>query len=137
MKTVFGKAATLVFALLFLGGCVSAGNPELKGHTEESIDAIITQGVTTYDNLVLQFGVPHSHFLNENGSTNAVWRLDRRTPNAESVGAAVLTLGISTIFSAKDNLKVYELSVLFDENEVVQRHKWNIMEGEVASGVLH
>ena len=131
------KAVPLLLALLFLTGCLSSGNPELRGHTEESINAIVHSGVTTYDDLVRRFGAPHAHLLNENGSTNASWRFTRQTPNAGSLAAAVLTLGISAWFSAKDDLEVHELSVLFDENEVVLRHKWNVMEGEVGMGILH
>lgn len=127
------KFRFLMYTFLFvLVGCATAGNESLKDITEEQVGVMITEGVTTRDEIQSMFGSPMESTYTDGGAL--IWTYmydDTSALTPETIGSVILTAGLA---GTKARGVRSQLVILFNEDDVVQR--FNMSNSDIESGTL-
>lgn len=121
MKTVFTTLALVLIA--FMAGCATAGNDSLRKESEESVSLKIVEGQTTQAEIKEMFGSPFETTFTDGGLQ--VWKYELVKAKAD----AASYVPIVSLFAASSSGTKKELTILFDENEVVK--KYNMSESAI------
>ena len=126
--------AVLLLSLLVISGCANTGNKSMKGATPASVEAQITIGQTTKEQVQAMFGSPFETKYTDGGMLIWTYRYDDTSAlTAETVGSVVLTAGL---LGTKARGTRNELVILFDENDVVKRFNMSNSPIETGTGVF-
>jgi len=127
------KKATLVILGMFLvAGCADVGNKSIKNVSSDQVQAQITEGVTTKEEINDLFGGPFETTFTDNGDMIYRYQYDDTTVlTKETVGSVILTLGLA---GTKTKGQRNELTILFDENDIVK--KFNMSNSDIETGTL-
>jgi outer membrane protein assembly factor BamE (lipoprotein component of BamABCDE complex) len=125
------KSLVSVVVIALLAGCATSGNEKLKDHTQTSISQQITEGKTTKNEVVAALGQPSSVSFTDSG--NEIWnyRHARATPQARNF------IPFARLISSAADVKMKELVVMFDKNDVVSNYAMRETEEVVKSGLAH
>jgi outer membrane protein assembly factor BamE (lipoprotein component of BamABCDE complex) len=116
--------------LLLLHACTTSGNPSIKDETEASINDKIRQGVTSKDEVTAMLGDPlEADFIND-GQEVWTYELSRITPLARNYIPYV------NVLSSGSDAVEQKLTILFDENDIVEDFNWLESVTERRTGVL-
>ncbi|MGQ0336214.1 hypothetical protein [Halomonas elongata] len=110
------KNALLALSLLLLAGCASSGNQTLKDQSEASVSQVITEGVTTQSEVKQTFGSPMETSFTDNGLE--IWEYSLSEVSADAINF----VPIVNLFGSSASGKKKDLTILFDETDVVQRY---------------
>lgn len=120
-----------VAMVLSLTGCINSGNQSVAKLNDDScVQKLITNGKTTKEQVLASFGKPQEMDYSENGSVKFTYRHIRSTYKASSF------VPIVGIFKSGTNDTHRQLVVVFDKNDVVEKHLFNISKSETVSGLL-
>ena len=123
------KAIIILTLSIFVFSCADTGNKSIKDVSTSQVKAVITIGETTKEEVNQLFGGPYETTFTDSGETVYRYQYDDTsyfTP--ETVGSVILTLGLAGV---KAKGKRNELTVLFDENDVVK--KFNMSNSDIES----
>ena len=126
------KLLSILAIFTFLVGCADVGNKSIKDVDSKQVEATLTQGVTTKAEVEAIFGDPYETSFTDGGQVIYKYQYDDAsyfTP--ETVGSVVLTLGLAGV---KSKGKRNELTILFDENDIVK--KFNMSNSDIESGSI-
>ena len=126
------KLLSILAIFTFLVGCADVGNKSIKDVDSKQVEATLTQGVTTKAEVEAIFGDPYETSFTNGGQVIYKYQYDDAsyfTP--ETVGSVVLTLGLAGV---KSKGKRNELTILFDENDIVK--KFNMSNSDIESGSI-
>ena len=126
------KILSILVIFTFLVGCADVGNKSIKDVDSKQVEATLTQGVTTKAEVEAIFGDPYETSFTDGGQVIYKYQYDDAsyfTP--ETVGSVVLTLGLAGV---KSKGKRNELTILFDENDIVK--KFNMSNSDIESGSI-
>jgi|TARA_B100000575_G_scaffold247700_1_gene213273 hypothetical protein len=126
------KILSTLVIFTFLVGCADVGNKSIKDVDSKQVEATLTQGVTTKAEVEAIFGDPYETSFTDGGQVIYKYQYDDAsyfTP--ETVGSVVLTLGLAGV---KSKGKRNELTILFDENDIVK--KFNMSNSDIESGSI-
>ena len=126
------KAIIILMLSILVSSCADTGNKSIKDVSTSQVKAVITIGETTKEEVNQLFGGPYETTFTDSGETVYRYQYDDTsyfTP--ETVGSVILTLGLAGV-KAKGQRN--ELTVLFDENDVVK--KFNMSNSDIESGSL-
>ncbi|MBW5800220.1 hypothetical protein [Halomonas elongata] len=115
-ETPMFKNALLALSLLLLAGCASSGNQTLKDQSEASVSQVITEGVTTQSEVKQTFGSPMETSFTDNGLE--IWEYSLSEVSADAINF----VPIVNLFGSSASGKKKDLTILFDETDVVQRY---------------
>ena len=122
--------AILSFALVT--GCADVGNKSIKNVNTEQAQAVIIEGVTTKQQVNDLFGGPYETTFTDNGEMIYRYQYDDTTAfTPETVGSILLTFGLA---GTKTKGNRNELTILFDENDIVK--KFNMSNSDIEAGTL-
>ena len=100
-------------------GCASIGNEMLAEKSEQDIDAMIEQGVTTKAEIQELFGSPMEVNFTESGALTWSYWYAESTVTGASLLVSMATRGIS---GTKSKGEQTQLAILFDDKDIVQRY---------------
>ena len=127
------KNLLVIFLMpIFFISCADVGNKSIKDVDSKQVEATLTEGVTTKAEVESIFGDPYETSFTDGGQVIYKYQYDDAsflTP--ETVGSVVLTLGLAGV---KSKGKRNELTILFDENDVVK--KFNMSNSDIESGSI-
>ena len=126
------KAIIILTLSIFVFSCADTGNKSIKDVSTSQVKAVITIGETTKEEVNQLFGGPFETTFTDSGETVYRYQYDDTsffTP--ETVGSVILTLGLAGV---KSKGKRNELTILFDENDIVK--KFNMSNSDIESGSL-
>ena len=126
----------LAIALFFFAmiGCANVGNQSMRDVTEAEIEAVITIGQTTKQEIQNNFGSPFETTYTDGGLLIWTYRYDDTSAlTLETAASTLLTLGLA---GTKARGTRNELVVLFDENDVVSRFNMSNSPIEAGTGIF-
>jgi hypothetical protein len=126
------KILLILFSLSFFVSCADVGNKSIKDVDSKQVEATLTEGVTTKAEVEAIFGDPYETSFTDGGQVIYRYQYDDAsffTP--ETVGSVVFTLGLAGL---KSKGKRNELTILFDENDIVK--KFNMSNSDIESGSI-
>ncbi|OCG07912.1 hypothetical protein A9G13_06805 [Gilliamella sp. wkB178] len=115
---------------LTLAGCGSSGNEKIRSETKDTISQKIVQNVTSKAEIENMFGAPDSTTFTESGLE--IWKYTLVKVKAKGVNF----VPIVNIFAAGTNDTKKEITILFDEHDIVKKYTYAETEGESRSGVF-
>lgn len=124
------KILTLITIIILLAGCANAGNRAVKGLTQADVKQSIEVNKTTKEKVRELFGSPMETSYTDGGLE--IWKyeyVDATALTAETIGSAILTLGLA---GTKSEGTKYELTMLFNDDGTVK--KFNMNDSLVESG---
>jgi len=122
----------ILFSIFFLNSCADVGNKSLKDINSAQVQATLTEGVTTKNQVEAIFGSPIETTYTDSGALIFKYQYDDTTAfTPETVGSVLLTWGLA---GTKSKGTRNELVVLFDENEIVK--KFNMSNSKIEAGTM-
>lgn len=116
-------------ALVGLGACASAGNSALRDETRESVSQKLAEG-QTMDEVRAVFGDPSSTTYTDGGQE--IWKYEFTEAQAKASNfVPVVSLFNSGMVGTKK-----ELTILFDENNVVSKFNMNESAVDTKTGII-
>ena len=132
LKRVMKNLLVIFLISIFIIGCADVGNKSIKDVDSKQVEATLTEGSTTKAEVEAIFGDPYETSFTDGGQIIYKYQYDDATfLTPETVGSVILTLGLA---GAKSKGKRNELTILFDENNVVK--KFYISNSDIDSGTL-
>ena len=128
------KHLSLIALIIFLTACASAGNKAVEGLSQEDVKKSITLNQTTSDQVRQLFGSPMETSYTDGGLE--IWKyeyVDASALTAETVGSAILTLGLA---GSKSKGTKYELTLLFNDDGTVKKFNMNDSAVEAGTGIF-
>ncbi|SHE75015.1 SmpA / OmlA family protein [Modicisalibacter ilicicola DSM 19980] len=123
-------AIVVTAAALTLAGCASSGNQSLKNETEYTVSAKITEGVTTQAEVREMFGSPMETSFTDGGSE--IWEYSL----ADMKSDVVNFIPVVNLFGSSASGTKKDLTVLFDENDVVHRYAMSSSDVSTKTGLF-
>ena len=118
----------MLLAGMILQGCASVGNQSMKKQDSKTVSAKILKGTTKEYQVVAEFGVPlETSFTNEGNKIFTYVYDDASAFTPETVGSVLFTLGLA---GSKTRGERRELTILFDENDIVKNYTVHISQVE-------
>lgn len=100
-------------------GCASIGNEMLAEKSEQDIDAMIEQGVTTKAEIQELFGSPMEVNFTESGAlTWSYWYAE----STVTYGTLLVSMATAGISGTKSEGEQTQLVILFNDKDIVQRY---------------
>lgn len=128
-RAVAGLLAVLM--ALSLSGCVNSGNQAVaKLDDDASVNKVITNGKTTKDEVLAQFGQPQEMDFSENGNLKFTYKHVRSTYKASTF------IPVVGMFKSGTNDVHKHLVIVFDKDNVVEKHLFTKSKGETVTGLL-
>ena len=126
------KFLILLVTFSFLIGCADVGNKSIKDIDSEKAEATLTEGVTTKAEVEAIFGDPYETTFTDGGQIIYKYQYDDTSAfTVETVTSVIFTLGLA---GTKSKGNRNELTILFDENDVVK--KFNMSNSDIEAGTL-
>jgi len=116
----------VICSMFILQACASSGSKALRNETESSVQGKLTEGKTTKAEVKQTFGSPLSTSYTDGGLE--IWKYELAKMHADAVNFIPLV----NLFGSKSSGTKKELTILFDNNDVVK--KYNMSESPVATG---
>lgn len=113
-----------------LAGCASVGNSRLADQNDATIAEQITIGTTTQSEIIQALGSPSSRFLDANGNEQWMYLHSRASADAINFVPFAPLFGTSTSGETK------QLTVIFDDEGVVENYLMNTSDTGVKTGVF-
>lgn len=110
------KNIVVACSLLVLAGCASSGNQSLKGQDEASVAKVITEGVTTQAEVRNRFGSPMDTSFTDGGME--IWEYSLSEVSSDAINF----VPVVNLFGSSASGKKKDLTILFDEDDVVHRY---------------
>lgn len=117
---------TLICGTFIVGCTAQKGSHELSGLTQEHVEKYITDGTTTKDDILSQFGTKFT--LEEDAAGLERWVYELTTSRDKGVNYVPYV----NLFASGTKNKDYKLIVVFDENDTVIRHRFQANEYETS-----
>lgn len=110
------KNIVVACSLLVLVGCASSGNQSLKDQDEASVAEVITEGVTTQAEVRGRFGSPMDTSFTDGGME--IWEYSLSEVSSDAINF----VPVVNLFGSSASGKKKDLTILFDEDDVVRRY---------------
>jgi outer membrane protein assembly factor BamE (lipoprotein component of BamABCDE complex) len=123
-------AIVVTAATLALAGCASTGNQSLKNETEHTVSTKITEGVTTQAEVREIFGSPMETSFTDGG--REIWEYSLSDIKADAVNF----IPIVNLFGSSASGTKKDLTVLFDEENVVYRYAMSNSDVSTKTGLF-
>ncbi len=104
----------ILFCVLTLVSCASAGNPHLRQETESSVADKVKEGETTKSEIKAIFGSPDSTSFTDGGLE--IWKYYYIKSRAAASTYLTAFVGVAKQIADKK-----ELTILFDDKDIVKR----------------
>jgi len=142
LKRVMKNLLVIFLISIFIIGCANVGNKSIKDVDSKQVEVTLTKGSTTKAEVEAIFGDPYETSFTDDGQIIYKYQYDDATfLTPETVGSVILTLDLAgakskgkKLAGAKSKGKRNELTILFDENDVVK--KFNMSNSDIESGTL-
>lgn len=126
------KIIISLLTMFIVVSCADVGNKSIKNVSEKQVQAQIEEGVTTRKEINDLFGGPFETTFTDSGEMIYRYQYDDTTAlTAETVGSVLLTFGLA---GTKTKGQRNELTILFDENDIVK--KFNMSNSDIETGTL-
>ena len=130
MKNIKVFASLIIMAFTVIS-CASVGNDTLREETEENVAAKIKEGFTTKSQIKQMYGSPITTNYTDGGLEIWKYEFTRTHVKASSF------VPIVGLFSGGQDGTKKELTILFDENDLVKKFNMSESDVELRSGFLH
>lgn len=124
------NAFALLLFFAFLQSCTTAGNPAIKDENRESIASKLLEGSTTKNEVNSMLGDPMETDFIADGQEVWTYELSKIKPLVRNFIPYV------AIFSSGSDGVQQKLTILFDENDVVDEYRWNESKIQRRTGIL-
>jgi len=114
-------------------GCASIGNEKLTENSEQQIDVMIEQGVTTKAEIQDLFGSPMEVNFTDSGALTWSYWYAESTVTPETLLVSILTYGISGTKSKGEHTL---LVILFNDKDIVQKYDLSSRDFESATNLF-
>jgi outer membrane protein assembly factor BamE (lipoprotein component of BamABCDE complex) len=130
MKKKLMNALVLLVSFTILQSCSTTGNPTLKDENRESIGRKLEEGFTTKNQVITILGDPMETAFIADGQEVWTYELSKMKPFLRNFIPYVAILS-----SGADGVQ-QQLTILFDDNDVVEEYRWSESEIQQRSGIL-
>lgn len=130
MKRNLTNASVLLLSLILLQSCTTTGNTTIKDENRESIGEKLVEGSTTKAQVNTILGDPMETAFIADGQEVWTYELSKIKPLIRNFIPYV------GIFSSGSNGVQQKLTILFDENDVVDDYRWNESKIQQRTGIL-
>jgi outer membrane protein assembly factor BamE (lipoprotein component of BamABCDE complex) len=130
MKKKLMNALVLLVSFTILQSCSTTGNPTLKDENRESIGRKLEEGFTTKNQVITILGDPMQTAFIADGQEVWTYELSKMKPFLRNFIPYVAILS-----SGADGVQ-QQLTILFDDNDVVEEYRWSESEIQQRSGIL-
>lgn len=130
MKRNLTNTFVLLLSFILLQSCTTTGNPTIKDENRESIGEKLVEGSTTKEQVNTILGDPMETAFIADGQEVWTYELSKIIPLVRNFIPYV------GIFSSGSNGVQQKLTILFDENDIVEDYRWNESKIQQRTGIL-
>ncbi|MBI4844398.1 MAG: hypothetical protein HY809_08770 [Nitrospirae bacterium] len=121
----------MICIILIAQGCATVGNDSLRKESELSVNAKLIEGKSTKAEVKEMFGSPIQTSYTDGGLEIWKYELSKMSADASSF------IPLVNIFTASSSGTKKELTILFDENNIVKKYNMSESPVKVRTGIFN
>lgn len=121
----------IVISLSLLSGCATVGNDSLKDENKQTLSSKIFEGKTTMQEVKSMLGSPMNTSFTDSGLEVWTYEISQMSADATSY------IPVVSLFAGSSSGTKKELTILFDEKEIVRKYKMSESAVKARTGLFN